>query len=271
MSKKLKAFIILLSFIFATYIYLVQKRSSSLEVDFLDVGQGDSVLIKLPDRRLVLIDGGPDNLVLRRLGENLGYFQRRIDLVISSHYHDDHATGLIEISRRYRVKQLAYQANSQEGMIFAALLAVAKKTGTSLIPLKNAVKIDFSPGCRLTLWPASFFLEKADPNNSVISKLDCAGQSFLFSGDNSAKVEKAMLASNENWQADVLKASHHGSNSANSQAFLETVDPRLVVIPVGKDNRFGHPSPLVLERLKSLKIKEKRTDLAGTIKVSPPY
>ena len=111
---------------------------------------------------------------------------------------------------------------------------------------------------------------KVDPNNSLTVKLNCAGAKFLFSGDNSATIEKALLKTGLDLRADVLKASHHGSNSANSEAFLRAVNPKLLVISVGADNKFGHPSPLVLERAASLNINVKRTDQDGSVKIFGP-
>jgi competence protein ComEC len=247
--------------------YLEQKQPAKLEVDFLDVGQGDSILIKTPNQQVILIDGGPDNVVLRRLGENLPFYRRRIDLIISSHYHDDHATGLVEITKRYRVGKIIYQANSSSSPIFETFLNQARERNILVSPLSGGVKISFGPDCFLSLWPLSIFNVPKDPNNSLIVKLDCAEQNFLFSGDNSSRVEKILLKFGLDLEADVFKISHHGSNSANSEEFLQAVNPQLTVISVGADNRFGHPAPAVLERLQKMGIEVKRTDEGQTIKI----
>ena len=243
------------------------KKPWRLEVDFLDVGQGDSALIKLPNHQVILIDGGPDNLVLWRLGEVLPFYQRRIDLIISSHYHDDHATGLVEVLKRYHVREIIYQADSASSPIFDTLLSLARQQKIKILPLSNLIKISFQANCFLNLWPPESLGVRADPNNSILSKLNCGQKKFLFSGDNSTTVENAFLKSGVDLRADVFKASHHGSNSANSEKFLLAVEPQLVVISVGATNKFGHPALAVLARLKSLNIKIKRTDQDGTVKI----
>ena len=83
------------------------------EIDFLNIGQGDASLIKLPNNRSILIDGGPDNLVIRRLGETLPFYQRKIDLIILSHPHDDHLLGLIEVIKRYKIGALIYMRQNE--------------------------------------------------------------------------------------------------------------------------------------------------------------
>ena len=266
-TRKRLISVVFLLLVLGSFVFWGQKRASRLEVDFFDVGQGDSALIKTPDHHIILIDGGPDNTVLRRLGENLPLNSRRIDFIISSHYHDDHATGLVEVAKRYKVGEIIYQANSSLSPIFEAFLDEVKKQSSVIKPLVNGVKISFSADCNLYLWPSSLFNVPVDPNNSLIVKLDCAGRKFLFSGDNSARVEKILLKSSLDLRADVFKVSHHGSNSANSEAFLSAVNPQLTVISVGADNKFGHPAPAVMERLQKMGIKIKRTDQDQTIKI----
>jgi beta-lactamase superfamily II metal-dependent hydrolase len=111
---------------------------------------------------------------------------------------------------------------------------------------------------------------KADGNNSLVVKLDCLGRRFLFTGDNSATAEKALLKSGWELKASVLKASHHGSDSANSEGFLRAVNPSLLAISVGSDNKFGHPHPKVLDRAESLGISVRRTDQEGDLLISIP-
>jgi competence protein ComEC len=267
-------------FIFAFFLWLAISQADVLltvlsyqtkpEINFLDVGQGDAILIKTPNGQTILIDGGPDNKVLRRLGESLPFYRRQIDLVIFSHYHDDHVIGLIEILKRYRVQKIIYAASGSEITATAAiLLKKAELEKIPVITIDKQASLNLGDDCILDLLnPASLGI-KVDPNNSLVVKLNCAGKKFLFSGDNSAIVEKALLNSGFDLAADVFKASHHGSNSANSEKFFRAVGPELLVIPVGADNKFGHPSPKILERAAALGINIKRTDKDGDIKISP--
>ncbi|MHB8903495.1 MAG: ComEC/Rec2 family competence protein [Patescibacteria group bacterium] len=237
-----------------------------LEVDYLDVGQGDSELIQTRNHQLVLIDGGPDNLVLWRLGEILPFYQKEINYVILSHFHDDHITGLVEIFKRYKVNNFIYLDNYQSPVL-DSLLKAAFNNKVKVTVLNNSARIDLGPGCFLNLLNPNIFKIKADPNNSIITKLECDKNKFLFSGDNSFIVERALLNSDFDLKADILKASHHGSNSANSEAFLKAVAPIDFIISDGKNNKFKHPSPVILERARTLGFRIFRTDEQKTIRI----
>ncbi|MFA5184441.1 MAG: MBL fold metallo-hydrolase [Patescibacteria group bacterium] len=245
----------------------IYNEPQYLEIDFLDVGQGDASLIKTPGGQVILIDGGPDNRILRRLGESLPFYERRIDYVVLSHYHEDHLTGLIEILKRYKVKNLIYSIDSPASPALTELLGVAQTRAVSISPLRERLKIVYADDCFMDILNPSILGIKKDDNNSLAARLDCAGRRFLFTGDNSAAAEKALVASGWGIAATVFKAAHHGSNSANSELFLIAVNPRLMVFSVGADNRFGHPSQKVLDRAAELGIEIKRTDQLGTIKV----
>lgn len=249
--------------------YVCQR--SKLEVDFLDVGQGDAELIKTKSGKIILIDGGPGDLVLRRLGENLPFYRRQIDLIIFSHYHEDHVTGLISVLERYKVNKIIYADNKTAiNQTAEAFLTKAKSKSIPIIIVNNRATVKLGDDCILNfLNPVSLNI-KSDPNNSLVAKLDCDRQKLLFSGDNNSAVEKALLKSDFDVKADVFKASHHGSNTSNSEAFLNKVAPKLIIIPVGKDNKFGHPSPKVLEKIKEIGIIVKRTDQDNTIKIINP-
>jgi len=261
----IRLFLILFLLGLLIFIFFSKNRFDRLEVDFLDVGQGDAALVKIPGGKIILIDGGPDNLVLRRLGEVLPFYRRRIDLIILSHYHDDHAAGLVEIVKRYKVKDLVYAAGSPSTAIMEALRETAIRRKTAIRQLETGAVWNFGADCSLSLFnPASWGVKK-DANNSLVARLAGDRQTFLFTGDNSKAVEKALIASGRDLTAAVLKASHHGSNSANSEEFLRAVNPRVMVISVGADNKFGHPNPAVLGLAAVLKITVERTDELGNI------
>jgi len=247
--------------------YLRTNVSKNIpEINFLDVGQGDSILLKLPNNKHALIDGGPDNLVIRRLGESLPFYQRKIDYIIVSHFHDDHIIGLIEVLRRYQVGAIIYIKDFKESSISKALFDKAREKQIELIGLENEMEIKYSLDCVVGILNPLIFGVKIDDNNSLITRLSCQKLSALFTGDNSLAVETALLNTDMDLRASILKASHHGSKSANLETFLRRVDPEYFVISVGVDNRFGHPFLGVLELVKKLNIKIKRTDLDKTIR-----
>lgn len=261
--------ILIMVIIIFLLVYFFGRSSSnnSVEIDFLDVGQGDASLIKLPNNRIILVDGGPDNLVIKRLGESLPFYRRKIDLLVLSHFHDDHLVGLREVIRRYRIGAIIYVEESEQSALGKEFIGKAKSKNIKLIPLKSRAKINYSTNCFIKLLNPESLNVNNDGNNSIVTKIDCGSSQALFSGDNSFDVEKALIETGENWSAKIFKASHHGSKSANSKLFLEAIQPRLVVISVGGENRFGHPSPEIIERLKIMGIKINRTDQGGTINV----
>jgi len=241
------------------------RPSSCLEVTFFDIGQGDASLIETPAGFSVLIDGGPDNLVLKRLGESLPYRQRHLSLVIASHYHDDHIAGLFEIFERYQVGIFVYPSGNVTNELWEDLLESIKAKGVKTLAIDKETEMNFGKNCSLWLLNPNSLSVPEDENNSLLARLDCLGNSFLWTGDNSHAVESALLRLNIRLSADVFKGGHHGSKTSNSAAFLEAVSPKAIVFSAGADNRFGHPSLEVISRAFDLGIHIYRTDQAGTL------
>lgn len=264
MIKKILA--IILATITIALFLVISSENEYFEVVFLDVGQGDASLIRFPDGFYVLIDGGPDNLVLNRLGEYLPFNRRNLDLIIVSHWHDDHIVGLMEVLDRYRVGSLMYMAGAEQTDLARSILKKASKKGVKIIPINKEIKISRQTCSLNILSPLSLGVPE-NGNNSLVTRLECLGLKFLFSGDNELAVEKALLSLNRDWRADVFKASHHGSKTSNSQAFLEAVNPKLIAISVGLDNKFNHPAHEIIEIIKFLGIKIKRTDQDSSIEI----
>jgi len=260
---------IIIFFIFLKSHFL--NRPRSLNVNFFDVGQGDSSLIKTPGDKYILIDGGPDNRVLKQLGKKIPFWERKIDLILISHFHDDHIVGLIEIIKRYKIGIIIMQKDSPTSLTYQLLLENIKAQNIKHLFLEDIYNVNLGDGCEFNLIPPNILKLKKDDNNSLISKLSCENKSFLFSGDNNVKAEKALIESGFNLKSDIFKASHHGSITANSLDFLRIVSPRALIISVGKDNKFKHPSPLILERALSLGIETYRTDLRGNVEIIKEY
>ncbi|RLC70039.1 MAG: DNA internalization-related competence protein ComEC/Rec2 [Chloroflexi bacterium] len=239
-----------------------------LHVFFLDVGQGDAIFIQTPRGRQVVIDGGPDPTALTAvLGRRLPFWDRSLDLVILTHPDADHLTGLVPVLERYRVGRVlepAYPATSQTYVRWLEL--IAEKRIPALLA-RTGVRVELEPGliCEV-LHPASDPNPEDKANNaSAVTRWTWGQVTFLLPGDIEQEVEAALVASGQPLEATVLKAPHHGSDTSSSAPFLRAVNPQLVVISVGADNRFGHPSPEVLDRLAGRTVL--RTDERGTIEV----
>ena len=251
--------------------WLIYRAPDKLEVDFLDVGQGDAILIKTPGGQNVLIDGGPDKTVVKRLGENLPFWDKRIDLMILTHPHDDHVAGLVEVLKRYEVTRILYTGATHNAPNYLTWLKTARDKKVFLTIVDKPKTLALGRGVELKIfYPEQSFLNKEvkDLNDSsIVMKLVYGQSAFLLTGDAGLAVEKNLLAGGADLMAEVLKVGHHGSEYSTSQEFLDKVKPRMAVIEVGKDNDFGHPNLRIVKRLERAGARVLRTDLDGTIKM----
>jgi competence protein ComEC len=230
-----------------------------LHVTFLNVGQGDAILVVTPSGRQVLVDGGPDHRrALRALGARIPFWDRSLDIVVLTHPHEDHVGGLVEVARRYRtemaIRPPAEPASPSYQDWVDALAARAGRTHIFEAVAGQGVRLGdgvvlrvLHPGARLLAGTRSDV-----DNNSIVLRLEYGAVSFLLAGDIYTEAEGAMVRRGAPLKATVLKVGHHGSEAASSQEFLSAVAPALAVVSVGAENRFGHPHPQALERLHSL-------------------
>lgn len=270
---KLKKIIFLFLFFSCIFfsIFIKEQKKNILKVSFLDVGQGDSCLVMTPGNKNLLIDGGPDNLFLRRIGEEMPFFMRTFDVVVVSHFHQDHIVGLIEFFRRYRVNNLLYASEIEEYYPAKLLFEEAKKQKTNILPINGYFEFILDDYCKLEVFSPDYFLVKENENNSLLTKISCGEFSFLSAGDNELLAEEAILKSNIDLSSIIFKSSHHGSLTSNSEAFLKSISPEFMIISVGENNPFDHPSEKVLKRAENLGIKVKRTDFNGTINMTVKF
>ena len=245
-----------------------------LHVTTLDIGQGDAILVRTATGRTMLVDGGPDpELTLRRLGANLPFHARRIDLMVLSHPHQDHVAGLVEVLDRFEVGALLHAGIGFENAAYDRLLADASQAG---IPIRLAragasMALDRTTTVAV-LYPsgadAALPLPEGDINNgSVVLLLRHGGFTALLTGDAEAPVEAALVSRGLE-PIDLLKVGHHGSTSSTTPALLAAIRPSVAVISSGDGNEYGHPAPETLAALQSVPgVSVHRTDLVGDIEV----
>lgn len=232
-----------------------------------DVGQGDALFLETPSGTQMLIDGGPSNAVLAKLGRAMKLTDRHIDYVMLSHPDADHVTGLPAVLERYSVGSVIVTgAESQSPEYKAFAEAVARLD----IPVRtvragDAEWLDTETALRV-LWPSNERVNKEESNNtSIVTQLIFGTTTILLTGDAEAPVESQILAKNHRIKSDVLKAGHHGSKTSTTEEWVSAVDPDLVLIPVGRDNQFGHPHAEVIDRLKNHNVEIYRTDVLGDV------
>ncbi len=255
-------------------ITVASRPDGLLHLTTLDVGQGDAILVETPSGATMLVDGGPDpELTLRRLGANLPFFARRIDLVALSHPHQDHVAGLVEVARRFGVRQLLHAGIGFENPSYDRLLADAD--GFSITRARAGQVLALDAGTTVeVLYPseadASAPLPEGDINNgSVVVLVRHGGFSALLTGDAEAPVEAVLLARGLAEPVDLLKVGHHGSTSSTTPSFLDALRPSVATISAGEGNEYGHPAPETLALLGARPgIAVFRTDLDGDIEVA---
>ncbi|MFP3896440.1 MAG: DNA internalization-related competence protein ComEC/Rec2 [Anaerolineales bacterium] len=236
----------------------------------LDVGQGDALLLRTPGGRVILVDGGPDPLVLTsHLGRILPFWQRRIDLVVVTHGDSDHLSGLMPIVERYRVDYVMGPADMGENALVDQWHASLEAADIEVIPAARGQRVHLGEGLVVeVLHPpagATRTAQSDDNENSVVLRIRMGYCILLLTGDIDAGTEERLLDRGLLSQATLLKVSHHGADGSTSARFLSTVKPKIAVISVGEDNRFNHPSDRVLQELQSAGCDVLRTDLHGTI------
>ena len=242
------------------------SSGEDLKVHFIDVGQGDSVLIQAQDKH-VLIDGGS-----RGAGQTVVDYLRnngvgKLDLVIATHPHEDHIGGLLAVLTEFEVLEIMDPGVIHTSKTFEEYLDLIDSKDIPFTEARAGMSRNLGDGVRIEILhpvnPSSSHLNNA----SIVARLTYGNVAFLFTGDAESEAEQAML-DRGNLGANVLKVGHHGSRTSSSSAFLNAVRPSFAIISVGSDNRYGHPHQEILDRLGDANVRDYRTDLHGTIVIT---
>ncbi len=260
------------------------QPSKNLQVNFFDVGQGDAALIITPGGKTILVDGGPGDAVLSKIGQALPMGQKKIDVMILTHPHADHMEGLIPVLKRYTIGEVYYTGATHTTDEFLEWLTLIKNKNIPMHIIKTPEVVEMDNGVKLSfLYPDTDLTSVNDSplakgetqrgsddslnNTSIVFKLIYNQTSFLFVGDAETPVEDRLLENKADLEADVLKVGHHGSHSSTGEEFLNAVRSQTAIISVGRDNDYGHPHLRTLRRLERHSIQIYRTDEMGDIKL----
>lgn len=245
------------------------QASGDLKVYFLNIGQGDASYIKTPSGQDILIDGGPDNSVLNELGKVMAFGDHEINLVILTHPHADHVTGLLEVLDRYKVDEVWETGVEYPSATYDSWKAEIKNKNISDKKVTAGDEKNFGEVKITILYPFTS-LENRNIDNlnnaSIVNRLDYKKFSVLFTGDAEKDIQQKLL--DKNIYVTVLKVAHHGSNNGLSEDLLKVVRPAIAVIEVGKDNKYGHPAASTINLLKQYAVRIFRTDENGTVEIS---
>ncbi|MEZ0536166.1 ComEC/Rec2 family competence protein [Caldicellulosiruptoraceae bacterium PP1] len=238
-------------------------RNNTLSFAFLDVGQGDSIIIKTPNNNFILIDSGPRS--------SLDKFKKYLKLlnidkfyaVFATHPHEDHIGNMDYVMNNYTIKNF-YSSNSYTNTdTFMDMLNSLKRKNLKIKALWAGDKITIDDIEFEILSPSKKYEELN--NMSLVIKVSYKGNSVLLMGDAMNEAEKDIIKNGYNLKSDIIKIGHHGSYSSSSFQFLKLVNPKYAIISAAKNNEYGHPHKVTLNKLKKLKIKTYITKDDGTI------
>lgn len=239
-----------------------------LSVSFLDVGQGDAILIRTPLNQKILIDAGPDANILPAISPELGFFEKKIQLAIITHPDADHIAGFTEILRRYEVETILLTGVQHNTQWYRDILEQIAEQDIPTILAHADTDLAFGDVFVDVFYPHDYLLTElpADANAaSVSTRISYGDTAVMLTGDLDVHAEEKVLATDQELSAQVFKLGHHGSRTASSEEFIAAINPEIVIVSAGEDNKFGHPHAEVMERVKNKQVLE--TAKEGSIRL----
>ena len=270
-SKKHGLILIILFLLFVSGLLVFtdwQNSHRGFTFAMLDIGQGDALFIESPTGTQVLVDAGPPRKILSELTKVMPYFDRSIDAIIITNPDQDHIGGIADILESYKVGEIFESGTWSDSKTYQNL---EKEIADKKIPdilAKKGMLLDLGSGAVIDIiFPDQDVTNWSTNDGSTVARLSYGNIKIMLTGDATQKTEEIILEDNkkEDLKSDILKIGHHGSRYSTSEEFLKTVSPTYALISVGKDNKYGHPSPEIIGRLEQFGTKILRTDESGTI------
>lgn len=238
--------------------------NDKLIIHYINVGQGDSELIQYKGKNM-LIDSGPfssKNILMKYL-KSAGI--KKLDYVIVTHPHEDHIGNMSDIIKEFEISEFIAPKISPNSSTYSSMIKNLKSKKLKITIAKPSYNINLHPDLKCEIIAPNNTTYDNINNYSVVSKLTYKNTSFLFTGDAENSSENEMIQKNYNLKANIIKLGHHGSNTASSTKFLKKVNPSVAIISCAKKNKYNHPSPETVKKLKNMNIKLYRTDIDGNI------
>lgn len=263
-------FLLIIFIVFLNY-YLKIRNNKNLNIFFLDSGQADTILIKTPEEQNIIIDlGSKDGL--KDVGRQIFWWDRKIDILIITHPHDDHVLAIPQLIDKYKINKIIFTGIIYDSPIYEEIIKKTQNKKIKLLIPQINQKILLGESCELDfLYPLESLKDKKIENinnSSIVNRLKYKNNYFLFMGDSEIDIEEKLLEKNYELKSDVLKVGHHGSISSSHQEFIKKINPKISIIMVGKNNKFNHPSLRTLNKLQKIGSLIFRTDLNGDINIT---
>ncbi|EES48339.1 MBL fold metallo-hydrolase [Clostridium botulinum] len=234
---------------------------NDMKVHYIDVGQGDSELIQIGDKNVLIDAGCNDNKALNYL-KSQGI--SKLDCVIATHPHEDHIGGMTSVINNFEVGEFYAPKVTHTTRTFENMIKALQSKGLKITTKNVGDALTIGNATMQFLAPNSSIYQDLN-NYSIVIRLKYGNTSYLFTGDAESLSEGEILAKQLDISADVLKLGHHGSHSSTSQAFLDKVNPQYAIVSCGKGNDYGHPHKETIDKLNAKNIEILRTDVSGTI------
>ena len=268
LKQKIIIILLLTSIIYTLYQRLqgIYNTSPTLQVHFIDVGQGDSTLIITPDKKTVLIDAGDEQHSSRTTGYIKSQGIGKLDLVIATHPDADHIGGMDKVIKNFDIGMFSMPLVSKDTKQYKEIKKELKNKKLKNKPLYTGDGLSIGKDVKLQILSPQKNKTYSDTNEySIVARLLYKEVSFLFMADATMENEIAIINDFDDIRADVLKLGHHGSSTSTSDYFLGKVNPSIGVISCGKNNKYGHPHKEVMNLLEKYNIIIFRTDKQGSI------
>ena len=240
------------------------SADAPLTVSFIDVGQGDSALVKCGDETM-LIDAGTYSQRLKVISHLREAGVRSLDYCVATHPHSDHIGGMDEVIYNFDVDTLVYPLCDTDSASWNYVLDACDERGVSYYNPEPEDSFHLGDALVTVLSPSRDAEYDNLNNYSIVLKVEYKDISFMFTGDAETEVESELLKKGYDLKADVLKCGHHGSSTSSSPRFIDAVNPAAAVISCGKDNDYGHPHRETISTFKNRRIETYRTDILSTI------
>ena len=271
-KKNYKIIIVYITVLLILIILILKIIPRDLKIHFIDVGQGDSTLIITPTKKKILIDSGGSETGNFDVGENtlVPYLLDRkiisLDYICISHFDSDHCDGFKYLLNNIKVKNIILSKQYETTDNFEEIMNIANKKKINIIKVEAGNILNIDKFVRFKIFSPGKILTDDINDNSIVMKLEYNSFSCLFTGDISKNIEQNLVKQyGKELKSTVLKVAHHGSKTSSDESFIKLVNPKIALMGVGKNNKFGHPNEEVLKILKQINCKIYRTDLNGEI------
>jgi len=237
---------------------------SELSVTFIDVGQGDSILIRCGGKAALIDTGEYENInMLTDSLDRLGVTD--LDLAVGTHPHSDHIGSMATVIRNYKPEDLMIPNATHATTSFEKMLEAAEKNSCNFIKGEKGVTYQLGDAILTVLSPVEGYESENLNNWSIVIRLDYGDVSMLFTGDAEAEIEQQIMADGLAKRVNILKVGHHGSSTSNTLEFLQALDPEYAVIMLAANNDYGHPHRETVQNLSKTSAEVLRTDKCGDI------